>query len=125
MKNVFGIFGHIVFAVAAITGFGVVVMLLWNALVPNIFGLASIDFWQGMGLFVLCRLFFGGFGFRHFHGDKRKAKHFNHFHEKWMEMTPEERKEFVKKRHFHNFGHDFFNIQTTENQKYSDEDGQK
>jgi hypothetical protein len=38
-----------------------IVMLLWNALIPGIFGLPMISFWQMMGLFVLIRILFGGF----------------------------------------------------------------
>lgn len=34
------------------------VMLLWNALIPVIFGLTKITFWQALGLEVLCGLLF-------------------------------------------------------------------
>lgn len=36
-----------------------VAMLLWNALMPDLFGLASIGYWQAAGLMVLARLLFG------------------------------------------------------------------
>lgn len=39
-----------------------VTMLLWNALLPAIFGIVTIDYWQALGLLVLGRLLFGGFG---------------------------------------------------------------
>ena len=39
--------------------FGYFVMLLWNNLVPEIFGLRQITFWQGSGLVIMCRLLFG------------------------------------------------------------------
>lgn len=42
--------------------FGYVIMLLWNALMPQIFGLPSIGYWQGIGLFILARILLGGFG---------------------------------------------------------------
>lgn len=36
---------------------------LWNHLMPEIFGLKSISYWQALGLFVLSKLLFGrGFG---------------------------------------------------------------
>ena len=36
---------------------------LWNKLMPEIFGLKTIDYWQALGLFVLSKLLFGrGFG---------------------------------------------------------------
>ena len=34
------------------------VMLLWNALIPAIFGLTKITFWQALGLEMLCGLLF-------------------------------------------------------------------
>ena len=33
-------------------------MLLWNWLMPDIFGLTQIDFWQALGLLVLSTLLF-------------------------------------------------------------------
>ncbi|MDF2634251.1 MAG: hypothetical protein K0R78_1125 [Pelosinus sp.] len=43
--------------------FGYFVMLLWNFLMPDIFGLKEITFWQGAGLVVLSRLLFGTRGY--------------------------------------------------------------
>jgi hypothetical protein len=44
-----------------------------------------------------------------------KGYRHNPVREKWLNMTPEERKEFIKKRHFgHGFGHDFFNEEEPE-----------
>jgi hypothetical protein len=41
---------------------GVVVMLLWNWVMPPIFpGVAEIGFWRALGLLVLCRVLFGAF----------------------------------------------------------------
>lgn len=37
-------------------------MLLWNALLPAIFGIVTITYWQALGLVILGRLLFGGFG---------------------------------------------------------------
>ena len=41
---------------------GKLVMSLWNWLLPPLFGLPAITFWQGLGLLLLCRILFGGFG---------------------------------------------------------------
>jgi hypothetical protein len=41
---------------------GGVVMLLWNWLLPPLFGFQQITLLQGFGLLVLCRILFGGFG---------------------------------------------------------------
>jgi hypothetical protein len=41
---------------------GIVVQWLWNWLVPDIFGLRPIRFWEALGLLALSRILFGGFG---------------------------------------------------------------
>ena len=71
---------------------GEVVMHPWNWLLPTLFGWRQISFWQGLGLLVLCRILFGGFG-GHGHnrgGWKRRRD------ERWERMTPEEREKFRK-----------------------------
>ncbi len=59
-----------VFAPLAILGLalfvvvgGEVVKLLWNWLLPPLFGWPAIGFWQGLGILALCRILFGGCGF--------------------------------------------------------------
>ena len=48
--------------------FGWLVMLLWNWIMPPVFGLATITFWQAWGLVILAHLLFkGGLGHRHDH----------------------------------------------------------
>ena len=81
----------------AVAGFSAITMLLWNALLPNIFGIACINFWQALGLLVLGRILFSGIGGgspMHMHGDRK-----NFIREKWMKMTPEERREFFRNHH--------------------------
>lgn len=79
-----------------------VVMLLWNGLLPDIFGLKTINFWQAAGLLLLCKILFGGNSWgqhrRHGHRDKH-----NRMHERWTNMSEEERTEFINRRmdHFH------------------------
>jgi len=41
---------------------GVAVLLLWNWLMPDIFSLRRLTFWEALGLLALCRILFGGFG---------------------------------------------------------------
>lgn len=38
-----------------------IVMLLWNALVPDIFHLQEINFWQAWGLYILSSFLFKNF----------------------------------------------------------------
>jgi hypothetical protein len=68
-----------------------VVMLLWNALVPSLFSGPVLGFWQAAGLLVLCRILFGGFRGRGGHpGWKRRWV----WEDRWHRMTPEERERF-------------------------------
>jgi len=74
----------------ATTVFGFVVMELWNALMPQIFGLRALTFWQALGLLLLAKLLFGGFH-RHSGGPARWR---HRMKERWEQMTPEERDRF-------------------------------
>jgi hypothetical protein len=37
---------------------GYPVMLLWNWLIPELFGLSEVTFWQAIGLNILCTILF-------------------------------------------------------------------
>ena len=50
----------VVFIVLFCCAFGWVTMLLWNWLMPTIFGLTTITFWQAVGLMILGSFIFGG-----------------------------------------------------------------
>ena len=98
------------FWVLAIAAFGAIVMLLWNFVVPGVLGLATINFWQALALFVLARIFFGGFpGRGAFPGRRRMpdGKEGNPCRAKWEKMSPEERKDFINKRKKFGFGGPF------------------
>ncbi len=41
---------------------GQIVLHLWNWLLPPLFGFREITFWQALGILVLSRILFGGFG---------------------------------------------------------------
>jgi len=45
--------------------FGLFVMLLWNWLMPDIFGLPRIDYWHAWGLVLLSHILFKSWGGRH------------------------------------------------------------
>jgi len=69
---------------------GEVVKLLWNWLLPPLFGLSRITFWQSLGILLLCRILFGGF---RCHGSRRSYFR-QRMAERWERMTPEERERF-------------------------------
>lgn len=93
--------------ILALAAFGAVLMLLWNLLVPGIFGLTTINFWQALGLLALSRILFGGFGRGKMMGGGFHGKGHNPIHDKWMKMTPEQRKEFISRRRKFGFGGPF------------------
>ena len=74
---------------AAIAAFSFITMFLWNGVMPDIFHLPVITFWQALSLLILSRLFFGGFGQHNSH----KASDLRH---KVAMMSPEEREKFFK-----------------------------
>lgn len=75
---------------AAVFIFGIVVMLLWNALLPAVLGVSTITFWQALGILILSKILFGGF--RGGHGHHRSHYYGGHnWHGKWMHLSPEER----------------------------------
>lgn len=91
--------GKSTFILKAIGGFvamfllvGFVVMALWNWLMPEIFGLVTIDYWQAMGLLLLSKIFFGSGGARM--GKKWKGAWMDHMQQKMEAMSPEERERF-------------------------------
>jgi len=52
------------FAVVFALIFGLVVKLLWNWLMPALFGLGKISYWQAFGIVILAKILFSGFGHR-------------------------------------------------------------
>jgi hypothetical protein len=76
-----------------IAGFGQAVLQLWNLLMPDIFGLHPIGFWQAVGLMALSWILFGGLGM--FRGRPLYATHWRHrMAERLEQMPPEEREKF-------------------------------
>ena len=61
---------------------GQLVMRLWNWLLPPLFGVPEVTFWQAVGLLALSRILFGGMGM----GGRGHSKH--------EDFTPEELERF-------------------------------
>ena len=81
----------VLFGGAALGGISFVVMSLWNALMPCLFSLRCIGYWQAMGLFVLSRILFGGFRCS---GCGPRGPWRRRLLERWEQMSPEERAKF-------------------------------
>ena len=92
-----GIFGLIGAGILAFI-FAYFVLLLWNWLMPEIFGLGTISFWQAVGIIVLARLVFGGFKHHDSHRCETPYSKFSKF-KRWK--TPH-MKNFDKKDHWRN-----------------------
>jgi hypothetical protein len=94
----------ILVAIAAVSA---IFMLLWNALMPVIFALPVINFWQAAGLLILSKLLFGS---HHPHGAGQAGHMRANLREKLSKMSPEERKEFLSKMHYghHHWPYDRF-----------------
>ena len=74
----------IVLGVAALSG---LVMALWNWLMPALFfGAREIGYLQAVGILVLSKILFGSF--------RGHGGHGRWHHERWQQMTPEEREKF-------------------------------
>lgn len=86
--------------------FGLITMSLWNWLVPVLFNGPVISFWQALGLLLLSKILFWGFGGkRRWHQNQYSEGHWkSKFYNKFSSMTPEERaalKEKMKEKWCH------------------------
>jgi len=82
----------LLFFIAMVLLLSVVVMLLWNAILPSLLHVNNISYTQSIGLLILCRILFGGFRFGSQPG--RRFGPSNHLREKWMNMSDEEKAKF-------------------------------
>ncbi len=97
--------------------FGIVVKALWNWLMPELFGLKAITYWQAFGLVILGHLLVGSSGGGH-SGDSEKSsrknrrcestagdedsrdswKHWKYYDEWWQSEGKKTFGEFVEKK---------------------------
>jgi hypothetical protein len=84
------VLGFILLAIIGVLVFSGIVMLLWNALLPELFHFPVITFWQALGLLILTKLLFGGFR----GGGPRGGRWKDKMKQRWMNMTPEQREKF-------------------------------
>jgi len=120
LQRIGWIFGGIILAVFLAFIFGYFVMLLWNWIMPQLFGLPEIDYWLAFGIIILSRLIFGGFGHGHNHKNKcrddryygphhhpgfsherpsiDKLKKWKFYEEYWKEEGEQAFKNYVEKR---------------------------
>ena len=65
-KSAGEIVGWVILGIIAVVGlailFGFIIMWLWNWLMPALFGIATINYWQAVGIFILSKILLGGCG---------------------------------------------------------------
>ena len=108
----FGILGAIGIAVFGFL-FGYFVMLLWNWLMPMLFHLDTITFWPAVGIVILAKMLFGGFGHHGHHRDyardhyrrsRFRTRHggdwnkWKYYGEYWKEQGEQHFNEYMKKK---------------------------
>lgn len=103
--------GWIVLGILAIVGLGIllgfVVMWLWNWLMPELFGLPTIVYWQAVGLFILAKILIGGCGGRsgHHHekhhsrhGKKRDFSKWEHYDRFWEDEGEKAYQDYLNRK---------------------------
>jgi hypothetical protein len=91
MKKGYKIAGMIVLGIVGIGVFTYGTMLLWNWLIPDLFGGPLLTYWQTLGLLVLSKIFFSGFGGK---GGKSHGRSRGYWKDRISTMSPEEREQF-------------------------------
>lgn len=82
------------FFIAAIILFGAIVMFLWNAILPAVIGVKAITFIQALGILLLSKILFGGFGRGGGWQRGRPNAGKDRMKNKFASMTPEEKEKF-------------------------------
>jgi len=80
----------VLIVLTAATVLTLVVTRLWNWLMPSLFGLHTIDYWEALVLLGLSRILVGGFRGRPHFGPPWRRRMWV----RWQQMTPEEREKF-------------------------------
>ena len=90
------IIGMVIFGGIFITGlailFGFIIMWLWNWLMPMLFGLPTLGFWEAAGVFILSKILLGGCNFG---GDNKSSKK--------RKCRDNKNSEFSKWKHYDDF----------------------
>ena len=79
-------------AIAMFFALSAVVMALWNFLLPDILGVKAITYWQAVGILILSKILFGGFGGKKGFGQEKWEK----LKEERMNGMTDEQKEKLK-----------------------------
>lgn len=89
-RKAIGIFFMVIFFLSL---FSFIVMWLWNAILPGVIHVSPINFWQSLGILVLSKILFSGFG-RGGGWQRKRQEWKRRMFDKWQDMTPEDREKF-------------------------------
>ena len=70
---------------------------LWNGILPEIMNVSTITYWQALGIFVLSRILFGGFGGGKDYRGKKSSIGRAGWKEKFMNMSDEQKAAFKQR----------------------------
>jgi hypothetical protein len=94
MSKVVKIIKWTVVCVLFVLLFGYITMMLWNWLIPHMFNGPEITFIQALGILLLSKILFGGWGGR----CGTHQGHWKHrYYEKLSGMSPEDKERFKAK----------------------------
>ncbi len=100
-KSPLEIAGAIIIGTILITGLaillGFIIMWLWNGLMPELFGLPPLTYWQGVGLFILLKILLGGCGGGSGSGKSSKKSKYE------CKDSSSSKKDFSKWKHYDTF----------------------
>jgi hypothetical protein len=99
-KKVFKVIFFIILGLAIAFLVGYVVMRLWNWLMPDLFGLPTVGYWQAVGILILAKIIFGFGG-----GDGPSSSSKKSKSKKWSfsEKCDPPRKDFSEWKHYDAF----------------------
>ena len=95
------VFVGVLFAVLFALVFGFLVKWLWNILMPDLFGLKAINYWQAFGMVILAKLLFGAFGPHHHERWGKHPRPFSRWHDQFHKAEEEPWSE--KSRHWKHY----------------------
>jgi hypothetical protein len=97
------------FAVLFALVFGFVVKWIWNLLMPAVFGLGEITFWQAFGIVILAKLLFGGFNPHRHHRSNGDYRWHHDRHFPWKRFSDKQqhlKSDYRDWKYYHRFWHD-------------------
>ena len=98
MKKAKYVAGAIFFGTAFLILATIITMWLWNWLMPSIFSLGTITFWQAGGILILSKILFsGGCHSRNWYSSRKKKYWHSRMEEKWNKIPDEKKERIIQK----------------------------